>query len=164
MKYRVEQREAFELCGLSTVISGGMTPPKFTTQTHRNGKLRKLYEALGVELIPDDAQATPNEPKSLCFALYDYRDDMFSYMICYDMPKGGAPAGYETLSVPALTWAVFPSPEDPGADPAVQCKRAWSRVSEWFSTSEYEHAYGPELEKGYNFGNMNFYGVSRNEC
>jgi len=157
MNYRIEQLDAFQLCGLSTIIKGGMTPPKFINQTHKSGKLRKLYADLGVELLPKDAPATPSEPKSLYFALHDFKDDTFSYMICHDMPKGGAPAGYEMLSVPALTLAVFPSPEDPGADPVVQCKRAWSRVSEWFATSEYEHACGPELEKGYNRGNMNFY-------
>ncbi len=157
MNYRIEQCGAFKLCGLSTVIKGGMTPPKFISQTHRSGKLKQLYADLGVELLPEDAPATPGEPKSLYFALYNYKDDTFNYMICYDIPKGGAPFGYETLSVPALTWVVFSAPEDIGADPAVQCKRAWSRVSEWFATSEYEHACGPELEKGYNLGNMNFH-------
>lgn len=157
MNYRIVQHEAFELCGLSTEIKGNMTPPKFISQTHRSGELRKMYSDLGIEVLPENAPCTPNEPKSLYFALYNFKDDsVFSYMICYEIPKGGAPSGYETLTIPALTWVVFTSPEDPGTDPAVQCKRAWSRVSEWFSTSEYEHACGPELEKGYNFGNMNF--------
>lgn len=158
MNYRIEQHEAFELCGLSTVIKGNMTPPKFISQTHKSGELRKMYGDLGIEVLPENALCTPNEPKNLYFALYDFKDDStFSYMICHDMPKDGAPSGYETLSIPALMWVVFSSPEDPGADPAVQCKRAWSRVSEWFSTSEYEHACGPELEKGYNLGNLNFH-------
>ena len=158
MNYRIEKHDAFELCGLSTVIKNGMTPPKFIKQTHKNGKLNKMYSDLGIELIPEDAPCTPNEPTSLYFALYDFKDDStFTYMICHDIPKGNVPPNYETLCVPALTWAVFSSPEDIGADPAVQCKRAWSRVSEWFATSEYEHACGPELERGYNRGNMNFY-------
>ena len=157
LDYRIEEREAFTLCGLSTVVKGGMTPPKFIRQCHRSGMLRKMYGDLGVGVLPKDAPATPGEPVSLYFALYDHADDAYSYMICHDAPNGGAPTGYETLSVPALTWAVFPSPDDAGADPAVQCKRAWSRVSEWFAASEYEHALGPELEKGYNRGNMDFY-------
>lgn len=157
MNYRIEQRDAFELCGLSTIIKGAMTPTKFIKQTHKSGKLSKLYADLSVALIPENAPVTPNEPKSLYFALYDFKDDTFSYMICHNMPKDGTPSGYETLSVPAMTWAVFSSPEDPGTDPAIQCKRAWSGVSEWFSISEYEHACGPELEKGYNYGNMNFH-------
>jgi len=158
INYRIEQLDAFELCGLSAIIDGRtMTPPKFMTQTHRSGKLPKMYKDLGIELLPEDAPCTPNEPKSLYGALYDFKDNTFSYMICHDKLKEGVPPGYERLSVPASTWVVFPSPEDIGTDPAIQCKRAWSRVSEWFVTSEYEHACGPELEKGYNFGNMNFY-------
>ena len=117
-----------------------------------------MYGDLDIECLPDDAPRTPNEPKSLIFALYDFKEDCtFSYMIGHNKPKDDVPADYETLSVPALTWVVFSSPKDPEADPAEQCKRAWSRVSEWFAASEYEHACGPELEKGYNYGNMNFY-------
>ena len=158
MSFRIEHHEAFELCGLSTEINGNMTPPKFMRQSHKNGKLQKMYADLGIEILPEDAPATPGEPKSLYYALYDFKDDCsYTYMICHDTPKGGAPPGCTTLQIPALTWAIFPSPDDPGADPAVQCRRAWSRVSEWFSTSEYEHAPGPELEKGYNLGNMSFY-------
>jgi len=158
MNYRIEQCEAFELCGLSTIIKGNITPPKFISQTHKSGKLRKMYDDLGIECLPEDAPHTPNEPKSLIFALYNFQDDCtYSYLIGHNMPKCGAPAGYETLSVPALTWVVFSSPKDPGADPAIQCKRAWDQVSGWFSTSDYEHAYGPELEKGFNLGNSEFY-------
>jgi len=143
MNYRIEQKEAFEICGLSAEIKGKMTPPKFITQTHRSGKLDKLYEDLGLD------------KKSLIFVLFNFKNDgTFSYLIGHNMPKDGTPFGYETLSVPALTWVVFTSPEDPGADPAVQCKRAWSRVSEWFTTAEYEHACGPELEKGFDLGDI----------
>lgn len=39
----------------------------------------------------------------------------------------------------------------------IKCKKAWSKVSEWFATSEYEHACGPELEKGINLGNSEFH-------
>jgi AraC family transcriptional regulator len=99
----------------------------------------------------------PNEPKSLYFALHDFKDDdNYSYMICHNMPKEGTPESYETLSVPALTWAIFSSPEDIGADPAIQCKRAWDISSEWFLTSDYKYVGGAKLEKGYNLGNMNF--------
>jgi len=158
MNYRIEKLDAFDLCGLSTVIKGNMNPPKFIKQTHKSGKLRKMYDDLGIECLPEDAPRTPNEPVSLIFALYDFKEDCtFSYMVGHNKPNDGVPAGYETLSVPALTWVVFSSPKDPEADPAEQCKRAWSRVSEWFAASEYEHACGPELEKGFNLGNSEFH-------
>ena len=155
---RIEKLNAFKLCGFSTVIKGDMTPPKFMKQSHKNGKLKKMYSDIGIETFPEDALFTPNEPKSLYFALHDFKDDdTYSYMICHDMPKEGAPEGYETLSVPAATWAVFSSPEDIGADPSIQCTRAWNIASEWLTTSEYEYVSGIKIEKGFNFGNMNFH-------
>ena len=75
-----------------------MTPPKFLRQSHKTGKLKKMYGDIGIETLPENAPHTPNEPKSLYFALYDFKDDQtHSYMICHDMPKEGSPAGYETL-------------------------------------------------------------------
>ena len=116
-----------------------------------------MYIDIGIETIPEDAPCTPNEPKSLYFALHDFKDDeTYSYMICHDMPKEGLPTGYETLTIPASTWAVFTSPEDIGADPSIQCTRAWNHAEEWLSSSEYEYTGGSKLEKGYNLGNMNF--------
>ena len=154
---RIEQLNAFELCGFSSVIKGGMTPSKFIKQSHNNGKLKKMYIDIGIETIPEDAPCTPNEPKSLYFALHDFKDDdTYSYMICHDIPKNGAPTGYETLTIPASTWAIFTSPEDIGADPSIQCTRAWNHAEEWLSSSEYEYTGGSKLEKGYNLGNMNF--------
>jgi len=142
MNYRIEKCGAFELCGLSAVMKNGLTPPKFITQIHKSGKLTKLYEDLGIDT------------KSLIFALHDFKDDTFSYMIGHYMPKDGAPEGYDVLSVPASSWVVFTSPEKLGADPAEQCKQAWSQVCGWFSISEYEHAPGPELEKGFDIGDL----------
>ncbi|MDR1687748.1 MAG: AraC family transcriptional regulator [Clostridiales bacterium] len=156
MNFRIEQCEAFELCGISTVIKGSMTPPKFIRQCYKNGKLNKLITDLGIERLPEDDPKTPGEVKNLVYALYDFKDETFSYMICYYMPKDGLPPGCERLSVPSHTWAVFTSPEDIGADPALHCKRARSSACEWFAASEYERAPGPELEKGFNYGNMNF--------
>jgi len=149
MNYRIENPGAFKLCGLSAVIKDGLTPAKFIQQTHKSGKLDKLIKDLDIEHRP---QNSPN----LIFALYDFIDRSFTYMIGHNAPAGGTPDGYEGLSVPDLRWAVFTSPEDPKADPAVHCQRAWSLVPKWFAASEYEHADGPELEKGYNLGNMNF--------
>jgi len=154
---RIEKHDTFELCGFSTVIKGSMTPQKFLRQSHKTGKLKKMYSDICIETLPENAPHTPNEPKSLYFALYDFKNDQtHSYMICHDMPKEGAPAGYETLSVPALTWAIFSSSQDIGADPSVHCLRAWNLATEWLSASEYDYASGPKLEKGYNFGNMDF--------
>jgi len=158
IKVRLEQLDGFTLCGAAAVMDGSrMTPPKFLKQLHGDGRLRNMYSDLSIACLPSDAPCTPGEPKSLFFASYNYRaDDSFTYMVGHNAPQAGVPHGYETLCVPASAWVVFTSPKDVGADPAVQCKRAWSRTAEWFATSVYEHACGPELEKGYNHGHMDF--------
>jgi AraC family transcriptional regulator len=49
----------------------------------------------------------------------------------------------ETITIPSHTWAIF---ESTGPMPdAIQ--NVWKRIfSEWFPSSNYEHAKGPELE------------------
>jgi len=158
MHYRLEQHEAFALCGFSTAIRGGMTAPKFLRQLHKSGQLQQLYRDLDIPCLPQDAPATPGEPESLFFALYDFQADCsFSYLIGHNKPDADPPPEYETLCIPAQTWAIFSSPQDIGADPALQCKRAWNQVADWFAASDYEHAPAPELERGFNRGNMDFY-------
>lgn len=45
-------------------------------------------------------------------ALYDHTGESFKYMICYNLPKGlEIPERFTKLSVPALTWAIFPEPQ-----------------------------------------------------
>lgn len=77
-------------------------------------------------------------------ALYDYTRESFKYMICYHLPQGfEIPERFTKLSVPALTWAIFPEP---------QCDLQNLRVriySEWFPTSEYEQVEAPSFEMYY---------------
>ncbi len=65
------------------------------------------------------------------------------YMVSYFLPKGlGIPERFTKLSVPALTWAIFPEP---------QCDliKLWGPIySECFPTSEYEQVEGPSFELG----------------
>ena len=77
-------------------------------------------------------------------ALYDHTGTSFKYMVSYFLPKGlEIPERFTKLSVPALTWAIFPEP---------QCDliKLWGRIySEWFPTSEYEQVEGPSFEMYY---------------
>ncbi|WP_442951692.1 GyrI-like domain-containing protein [Paenibacillus sp. GYB003] len=53
------------------------------------------------------------------------------------------PDSFTKLSVPALTWAIFP-------DPQCDLQKLWVRIySEWFPTSEYEQAEAPSFEMYY---------------
>ena len=83
-------------------------------------------------------------------ALYDYTETSFKYLIGYYLPKGlKVPDKFTKLSVPALTWAVFPAP-----NPDIQA--LWRRIwSEWFPTSGYEQVEGPQFEM--------YYGMAKHE-
>lgn len=77
-------------------------------------------------------------------ALYDHTAEALKYMICYHVPRGfEIPEGFTKLSVPALTWAIFP-------DPQCDLQKLWERIySEWFPTSEYEQVEAPNFEMYY---------------
>lgn len=77
-------------------------------------------------------------------ALYDHTRESFKYMVCYNFPQGlQIPERFTKLSVPALTWAIFPEPQ-------CDLPKLWVRIySEWFPTSEYEQVEGPSFEMYY---------------
>ncbi|MNW08150.1 Bacterial transcription activator, effector binding domain [compost metagenome] len=53
------------------------------------------------------------------------------------------PERFTKLSVPALTWAIFPEPQ-------CDLQKLWERIySEWFPTSDYEQVDGPSFEMYY---------------
>jgi len=76
--------------------------------------------------------------------------DSFDYYMAATY-TGEIPEGMETLNIPKQTWTAF---ESAGPIPdAIQ--DVWKRIfSEWFPTSGYEHAEGPEIEV-YETGDMN---------
>ena len=73
----------------------------------------------------------------------NFKKESFDYYMAVTHTGNEIPAGMETLAIPKSTWAVF---EAVGPMPdAIQ--DIWKRIfSEWFPTSGYEHADGPELE------------------
>lgn len=75
-------------------------------------------------------------------ANFNKEADSFDYYMAVTYAEE-VPEGMETLDIPKQTWAVF---ESVGSMPdAIQ--DVWKRIfSEWFPTSGYEHADGPELE------------------
>ena len=144
MNYRIVEREAFNLCGITTEISvaGGqnyVTIPRFWEDNMENGAIDGLKRALGLKA-----------DGHLKAALYNFREGVFSYMICSEGPQSGTPEGYAALSVPSLTWAVFTTPEHDEEKTTEEIQSIWKRIfPEWFPASGYEHADGPELEVYY---------------
>ena len=128
MNYRTEKKEKFDIFGTTESCS--------------------LYEqpfikvpALGIKC--DDR----------CFgALFNRRLGTLSYMLCYHTPKGGIPDGFEHLSVPAKTWAIFPTGQDSDlGEISKQAKQVWKDIfAQWLPTSQYILDGEPYFENFYN--------------
>jgi len=149
MNYRIEEKEPFEMFGISTDIYVEQTftkIPEFWDKCNEDGSIDRIANAAGKDIAGID--------RNLCChgALYNFREGVFSYMICYKPPKSGIPVGYAKLSVPKLTWAIFQTSESEDANNiCAQIQNIWKRIfPEWFPTSEYEHADGPEFEMFFN--------------
>lgn len=135
LNYKLVEKEAFTVVGkrIPVTCKNGENfeiIPKFCHQCAVDGTceaLEKLcVDEMGVMGICANEQ-----------------NDCFDYYMAVTHAEGIIPAGMETLEIPKLTWAVF---ESVGSMPnAIQ--DIWKRIfSEWFPTSEYEHAAAPELE------------------
>ncbi len=138
MDYRIEKREAFEMFGISGLISRDMEKafaevPQFCIKCDEDGSVDLMNEMLG-----------RFHDTMLHSALYEYTDTSFRYMICYNLPKGlDIPDGFTKLAVPEHTWAIF-------EEPHCEMQNLWRRIyTEWFPTSEYEQVEGPSFEMYY---------------
>jgi AraC family transcriptional regulator len=139
MNYRIEQKEAFEMFGVVGKIQADsqekafVEVPKFCIECDENGSVDRMNALLGRS--PDTM---------LHAALFDYTENSFKYMICqYVTDNIIIPKEFEMLSVPALTWAVFPA-ED------CDMPKVWQRIyTEWFPTVEFEQKEGPHFEMYY---------------
>lgn len=135
LNYRLLEKEAFTVVGKKKVVTNKngenfKIVPEFCYQCNIDGTCETL-EKLGVDEMG---------VMGICA---NFKPDCFDYFMAATYRGGPIPEGLETLEIPALTWAVF---EGVGPLPdAIQ--DVWKRIfSEWFPTSEYEHADGPELE------------------
>ncbi|MDL2318893.1 AraC family transcriptional regulator [Eubacteriales bacterium OttesenSCG-928-A19] len=152
MEYRLEERGPFSLFGKSrevSVIGGACFEdiPAFWKACEADGTMLEIAGAAGY-----DRRAL------LCSAMYDHSPaGVFRYMIAADMPAGGVPPEFEALRIPAHTWAVFSTPEGEDVTPAIH--DIWKRIHpEWFPSSGYEHADGPDIERFIRTGENTFVG------
>lgn len=138
MNYRIEQRGSFEMFGVYGFINADQKTafsevPQFRIKCDDDGSVDLMNDLLG--RFGDTM---------LHAALYDHTKESFKYMVCYHLPKGlEIPERFTKLSVPTLTWAIFPEPQ-------CDMQKLWERIySEWFPTSEYEQVEGPSFEMYY---------------
>lgn len=141
ISYRIIHKQAHEVCGLATEVLASSEQTNtlithFWEENIKSGVLGQFHRDIGLAY-------------DVCVnaALFNYRPNMFTYMICYEAPPSGTPAGYATLSIPPLTWAVFSTPEHLSKENTTLIRLMRERIFlEWFPTSGYEPAIGPEFE------------------
>lgn len=133
MTYRIVEKEAFEVVGTSILTTQERNVnlqeiPKFWGRIHETDEAKRLC-----------SHAVDQNMLGIC---YDGKPDgTFSYMI--GVVSNNKPEGFETLTIPKATWAVF---ESVGALPkAIQ--DVWTDIFQNFlPTSDYEHAPLPDFE------------------
>jgi AraC family transcriptional regulator len=135
MNYKFVEKDAFTVVGKKipvTCVNGENFKiiPEFCHQCSVDG----TYDRLGKMCVDD---------MGIMGICASFDKDHFDYYSAVTHRDGKIPEGMETLEIPKLTWAVF---EAVGPIPdAIQ--DTWKRIfSEWFPSSGYEHAEGPELE------------------
>ncbi|MFF2890138.1 effector binding domain-containing protein [Paenibacillus sp. NPDC057967] len=143
MNYKIEEKQGFDMFGVSTKINaGGENPyieiPEFWKRSIADGTVDRIRAAAGL--------GTDGEIHSV---FHNNNGEKFSYMISYFMPQSGLPQGFEQVQIPPQTYAIFTT----GVNPQNDIHALWRRISsEWFPTSDYEYAKGPEFEMSYDRG------------
>lgn len=141
MEYRIESKPTFQLTGLPLRTS--------TREGQSNRDIPALWErrtqdgtvAALAALVP---AGNAIGVVGVC-AEFDMKSGEFSYFIAIQTPtdRSALPAGCRDVAVPAATWGIFevrgPLPES--------IQGVIQRIfGEWFPSSGWEHADGPELE------------------
>lgn len=136
MDYKIVEKDAFSVVGKSirTTTVGGENNRKiaeFWNEANANGLSAQLAKNSG-----------PLGLLGICLE-YDKEMENLTYLIAAEKNIESLPVDWEERQIPAATWAVFPVRGPmPDAMPKV-----WQRIfSEWFPSTGYEHAGGPEME------------------
>ena len=139
MNYRIEEKEAFCIVGLRKrvpIIFNGVNP-----------EIASMWKSLNEEKINELKSLSNVEPLGLLQASTNFSEGRMEEKGELDHYIGVAttkecPDHLTQLEVPASTWAVF---ESVGPFPDT-LQNIWGRIySEWFPSSNYEQAQGPEI-------------------
>jgi AraC family transcriptional regulator len=134
MDYRIVEKESFQVVGtgIRVTMAGGQNKNDIThfwSEVNGNGVTRQICEQTGMD-----------ELMGMCIE-FDHPNETFTYFIGAESDHDSGI--FDSKKVGAATWAVFTSV---GPMPnAIQ--HVWQKVySEWFPSTGYEHAGGPEFE------------------
>lgn len=139
MDYKVMEKPAFKVAGRIR---------RFTTANNQNlVKIPEWWDSFlksaECQQIEDVAGKKPGEVTGgvmlgICFDAG--QGEEFSYAIAVELSKIKSPRPFETLEIPAATWAVF----DTTINDIQTC---WKQIyEEWFPSTGYEHTGAPEIE------------------
>lgn len=142
MKYRIEKMDAFRVVGpkLETTWTEENREsfreiPQFWAQQTAQGLIPRLLPLM-------DTQPTGLMGLSVMDGTGEEKDNRFEYYIAVASTKP-APGGMAEYQVPANTWAIF---ECKGPMPTAIQALAQRIMTEWFPSSGYRHANGPDIE------------------
>lgn len=139
MNYRIEEKEAFCIVGLKknvTIQFEGVNP-----------EIAAMWESLTEDKILQLKELSNVDPRGLISASANFSEERMEEKGTLDHYIGVAttekcPDNFTELEVAATTWAVF---EAIGPFPDT-LQNVWGRIySEWFPSTNYEQAKGPEI-------------------
>ena len=135
MNYRIEQREAFRIVGITQPMQRELEKnfkevPKLWQKAAMEGTLPKLAGMI---------DGTPTGVLGVCLAS---DQEQWKYFIAVTTSKD-VPEGMEEYTVPAFTWAIF---SGEGVCPKAIQELEQSIVRDWLPTSGYEYDNGPDVE------------------
>lgn len=145
MNYKIVEKPAFSVIGKTLRVSAVNEAqleriPQFWSESGRDG-------TIGILSIIAAKGKEGQIGKNLLGICKDITSDgEFNYVIAVENTSGTEVAGFETFTVPALTWGVF---EAIGPMPnAIQ--ELFKRIyTEFFPAGGYERANGPDIEVYY---------------
>ncbi|MNM62543.1 Transposon Tn10 TetD protein [compost metagenome] len=139
MNYRIVEKEKFNIIGLKKrvpIVFEGVNP-----------EISKMWQSLNMQIITELKALSNIEPSGLISASVNFSEGRMEEKGELDHYIGVAstkecPDNFEKLEVKTSTWAVF---EAVGPFPET-LQNIWGRIySEWFPSSNYEVAEGPEI-------------------
>ncbi len=139
MKYRIVEKDTFRIAGIMKrvpIIFDGVNP-----------EIAAMWKSLNSEIIQQLKELSDTEPMGIIQASTNFSEGRMEEKGELDHYIGVAitqecPSNLAHLEVPASTWAVF---EAVGPFPDT-LQNIWGRIySEWFPSSHYEIAKGPEI-------------------
>jgi AraC family transcriptional regulator len=121
--------------------------PVFWQESFSNGSVDALEKVSGIQVTETYEGLLPVN------ALMGYKktgDHTFPYMIGSLVQEGSNPMGYEVVEIPASKWGVFTTETYTIENTSDAVQDLWKRIfSDWFPTSGFEMAEGPQLEMYY---------------